>query len=193
VIGPPEPACAGRGPPLRFRSRTEGLSQHPRTVPRARRPARRTMLPLVDFRALRHMPERRSRGSRSFRLRCAPRPGFGTPIAAMTTIPPDTLRRRSVPRLHPSRLSPRRDRNPSRSSLPSWHSPCRFASPPWGACGHGGLQGLDPAAGSFCHSESRRTRRVDAFLGLHPPEHSLHPALLPLCVRGGSPRTRCAV
>jgi hypothetical protein len=60
------------------------------------------------------------------------------------------------------------------------------------ACGHGRLQGLDPATGSFCPSGSRRTRRVDAFLGFFPPEHSLPPALASALGRGGSPLTRWA-
>jgi len=119
--------------------------------------------------------------------------GVLTPIAASTVVPPDAFRHRSVPRLHPSRPSPRRDRDSSRSPLPSWRSPRRFASPPCGACGRGRLQGFDPATGSCCPSGSRRTRRVDAFLGFHPPEHSLPPALATALNRGGSPRMRWAV
>jgi len=119
--------------------------------------------------------------------------GFDTPIAAYTVVPPDAFRRRSVPRLHPSRPSPRRDPGSSRSPMPSWRCPRRFASPPCGACGRGRLQGFDPATGSFCPSESRRTRRADAFLGFIPPEHSLPPALASALGRGGSPRTRWAV
>jgi hypothetical protein len=118
--------------------------------------------------------------------------GVFTPFAASTTVPPDAFRRRSVHGLHPSRLSPRRDRDPFRSPLPSWRWPRRFASPPCGACGRGRLQGLDPATGSFCPSGSRRTRRVDAFLGFFPPEHSLPPALASALGRGGSPLTRWA-
>jgi hypothetical protein len=38
--------------------------------------------------------------------------------------------------------------------------------------------------GSFCPSESRRTRRVDAFLGFRPPEHSLPPALASALIAG---------
>jgi hypothetical protein len=119
--------------------------------------------------------------------------GFDTPIAAYTVVPPDAFRRRSVPRLHPSRPSPRRDPGSSRSPMPSWRCPRRFASPPCGACGRGRLQGFDPATGSFCPSESRRTRRADAFLGFIPPEHSLPPALASALCRGGSPRTHWAV
>jgi len=76
--------------------------------------------------------------------------GLGTPLAASTTIPPDALRRRSVHRLPPPRRSPRTDRDSSRSPLPSWRCSRRFASPPWGACGRGRLQGVDPGADTCC-------------------------------------------
>jgi len=75
--------------------------------------------------------------------------GLATPCAASTTVPPDALRRRSVRRLHPPRPSPRVDRASSRRPLPSWRCSRRFASPPWGACGRGRLQGLDPGANAF--------------------------------------------
>jgi hypothetical protein len=119
--------------------------------------------------------------------------GLGTPFAASTVVPPDAFRRRSVPRLHPSRRSPRNDRHSFRSALPSWRFPRRFASPPWGACGRGRVQGFDPVASSFCHSGSRRIRRADAFLGFDPSERSLSSAFASALDRGGSPRTRWAV
>ena len=118
--------------------------------------------------------------------------GLSTPIAASTTIPPDALRRRSVHRLHPTRLSPRTERVPSREPRPSWRCSRRFASLPRGACGRGRLQGFDPGASSFCHSGPRRVRRADAFLGFSPPERSppsswapLSVAALPLARIGG--------
>jgi hypothetical protein len=74
--------------------------------------------------------------------------GVSTPIAASTTVPPGALRHRSVPRLPPARRSPRADRDSFRSPLPSWRCSRRFASPPWGACGRGRLQGFDPGANS---------------------------------------------
>jgi hypothetical protein len=55
--------------------------------------------------------------------------GVFAPIAASTVVPPDAFRRRSVHGLHPSRLSPRRDRDSFRSPLPSWRCSSRFASP----------------------------------------------------------------
>jgi hypothetical protein len=55
--------------------------------------------------------------------------GLATSLAATTTIPADALRRRSVPRLHPSRPSPRSGRSPSRDSLPSCPSSRGLASP----------------------------------------------------------------
>jgi len=106
------------------------------------------MLPPLGFPAVRHMQGRRTRDSRSFRPRGVPRPGFRTPLAASTTIPPGALRHRSVHRLPPARRSPRADRDSSRSPLPSWRCSRRFASPPWGACGRGRLQGFVPGANS---------------------------------------------
>jgi hypothetical protein len=102
------------------------------------------MLPLLGSRALRHI---RNDGpachGASDPAACHVQ-GLGTPFAASTVVPPDAFRRRSVPRLHPSRRSPRDDRCPFRSTLPSWRFPRRFASPPWGACGRGRIQGFDP-------------------------------------------------
>jgi len=138
-------------------------------------------------------PERRTRVSRGFRPRCVPRPGFGYPHRGFHRRPSRRLAAPERPRLHPSRPSPRDDRHPFRSALPSWCSPRRFASPPWGACGRGHVQGLDPVASSFCRSGSRRIRRADAFLGFHPPERSLSSAFASASDRGGSPRTHWAV
>jgi len=138
-------------------------------------------------------PGQRTRISRGFRPRCAPRPGFGYPHRGIHRRPSRHLAVPERPRLHPSRPSPRDDRHPFRSALPSWRYPRRFASPPWGACGRGRVQGLDPVTSSFCHSGSRRIRRADAFLGLHPPERSLSSAFASASFRGGSLHTRWAV
>jgi hypothetical protein len=119
---------------------------------------------------------------RGFRPLGVPRPGFEPPSRR----PPPSLPRlatRSVHGLRPPRRSPRSDRDPLRSPLPSWRSPRRFASLPWGACGLGRLQGFDPASSSFCRSGSRRTRRADAFLGLVPPELVPPPVAAALCSR----------
>jgi hypothetical protein len=59
-IEPTEPTFAGRRPPLRFRSSTEVHRSTP-TPSRGPEGRRRTMLPLLGFRALRHMPGRRTR------------------------------------------------------------------------------------------------------------------------------------
>jgi hypothetical protein len=126
-----------------------GPSRHPRTVPPARRPTRRTMHPpLGSCGRTTHAGTADPRsaeppGPAACRVR-----GLGTPIAASTTVPADALRRRSVHRLPPSRRSPRVDRTASRRPLPSWRCSRRFASPPRGACGRGRLQGLDPGANS---------------------------------------------
>lgn len=52
--------------------------------------------------------------------------GVSTPIAALTTVPPDALRHRSVHRLASSRPSPRVDRTSFRTSRPSCRSWRRF-------------------------------------------------------------------
>jgi len=125
--------------------------------------------------------------------------GLPAPLRATSGVwvPPSRLPPSSLPtpfgagasRLRPPRLSPRNDRHSFRSTLPSLHSPRRFASPPCGACGRGCVQGFDPVASSFCRSGSRRTRRVDAFLGFDPPERSLSSAFSSASVRGGSLHT----
>jgi hypothetical protein len=108
--------------------------------------------------------------------------GVSTPIAASTTVPPGALRHRSVPRLPPARRSPRADRDSFRSPLPSWRCSRRFASPPWGACGRGRLQGLDPGVELVLTAKPLRVSLVDAFVGFVPSEHSLLPSVRALCV-----------
>jgi len=102
------------GAPLVLSLPYRGPSQHPRTVPRARRPTRRTMLPPVDFAASRHM---RGGGpvacGASGSAPCHVR-GLITPLAASTSVPWSPLRGPSVLRLRPSRRSPRTDRAPFR-------------------------------------------------------------------------------
>ena len=79
VAEPLEPAFAGRGPSLRFRSLPKVYRSAPAPSRRPEGLHGRTMLPLVDSPALRHMTEQRTRIPRGFRPRCAPRPGFGYP------------------------------------------------------------------------------------------------------------------
>jgi hypothetical protein len=84
------------GAPLALSLSYRGPSQHPRTVPRTRRPARRTMLPLMGSLASRHIQDNGpafhgAPGPAACHVR-----GLGTPIAASTVVPPDALRRRSV-------------------------------------------------------------------------------------------------
>ncbi len=140
----------------------------------------------MGFPAVRHVRSggpafRRASGPAACRVR-----GFVTPITASTTAPPDALRRRSVHRLHPSRRSPRADRDSSRSPLPSWRCSRLVASPPWGACGRGRLQGVDPGADSFwpphpCGSGA------SCLPGVHPTERSPPPSWSPTLVRGALP------
>lgn len=54
------------------------------------------------------------------------------------------------------------------------------------------FRALISSTSSFCRSGSRRTRRVDAFLGFIPPERSPSSAFASASVRGGSLRTRWA-
>jgi len=106
------------GAPLALSRPFRGPSPHPRTVPLVRRPARRTMLPLLGFPALRRMPERRTRDSAG---RPAPRRAASEVSIPPSRRPPPSLPRlaaRSVHRLHPSRRSPRSDGYPSRDPCP---------------------------------------------------------------------------
>ena len=143
---PPEPACAGRGPPLHFRSPTEAHRNTPA-------PSRRSEDRLAGrcFLSWAFVPYDTCRsGGPAFRGASGPAAcrvrGLVTSIAASTTAPPDARRRRSVHGLPPSRpCSARRSASLS-GALPSGRWPRRFASPPWGACGRGRLQGLSPDA-----------------------------------------------
>jgi hypothetical protein len=78
--------------PLALSLLFRGPSQHPRTVPRARRRARRTMLPLLGFRALRHM---RAGGPVSARLPASRRAACGVwdPLRDLHRRPSRVLRR----------------------------------------------------------------------------------------------------
>jgi len=62
--------------PLALSLLHRGPSQHPRTVPRTRRFARRTMLPLMGSRALRHMSGRRTRSREASSLAACHVRGF---------------------------------------------------------------------------------------------------------------------
>jgi hypothetical protein len=119
--GAPEPVSRTGAPPsLSLLSR--GPSPHSRTVPPGE-PAGRTMLPLLGFRALRHMTGRWTRvsstdgGSRSPAPRAAS--GVSSPPSRRPPPPLPTRRaRRSVHGLPSSRPSPRTDGCSSRSPCP---------------------------------------------------------------------------
>jgi hypothetical protein len=72
--------------------------------------------------------------------------GLATSIAACTTVPASASLRRSVPRLHPSRPSPRADRYPSRDPCP------RAVSRTFSPRPHGGVR-TRPASGSRSRRE----------------------------------------
>jgi hypothetical protein len=116
--------------------------------PGSKRTSRRTMLPPLGSRAPRHMPARRSvSAGRPSPQRAAG--GLGTSFATMTSAPPETLRSPSVHGLHPSRLSPRTGRTPSREPLPSGRCPRRFASPLKERADAAGFRASIPATSSF--------------------------------------------
>jgi hypothetical protein len=112
------PACAGRGPPLRFCAPSE---VHHRTPAPSRRSEDRhlgrcflswTLLPFDTSRDGGPV-SRGASGPAACRVR-----GLGTSIATSTPIPAGAFRHRSVRGLHPSRPSPRADGYPFRDPCP---------------------------------------------------------------------------
>jgi hypothetical protein len=111
-------ALAARGPSMRFRTPSEA---HRNTAAPSRRPVARQSddasspgLPGPTTRAETADPSPAAPpGSAACHVR-----GLATSLAASTTVPAGALRRRSVPRLHPSRRSPRSDGYPSRDPCP---------------------------------------------------------------------------
>jgi len=80
----------------------------------------------------------------------ASRARFGTSCATMTAVPAETpFGAPSVLGLHPSRLSPRTGRTPSREPLPSCRFPRRFASPLKERADAVGFRASIPATSSF--------------------------------------------
>jgi len=81
----------------------------------------------------------------------ASRARFRTSSATMTPVPAETpFGAPSVLGLHPSRLSPRTGRTPSREPLPSCRCPRRFASPLKERADAVGFRASIPVASSFC-------------------------------------------
>lgn len=164
--------------PLALSHPFRGLPRRPRKAPPTRRSAWRTLLPLLDFSALRHI-----RGAvipfavRGSSRRRVPSPGFGYPPLGVHHRPYRRVERRSVLGLLPSRRSPRRGRQPFRE-------PC-----PLGVAAASPHRGVRRDTADFRASISRRARSgighrvpknpknptVDAFLGFTPPELSPHP------------------
>jgi len=153
-----------------FRSPSEFITEAPRRP--AGCPAWQTTLPLLDF----SCPTTRSQAGGSVHPRWIPPPwraacGVWVPPARPTPPALPTLARRSVHGLHPSRVSPRRDRCPSRGPYPP-DVTHRTSAPP---------RGGGPGVAAFRVSFPRRVRAdtgiagipaVDPFLGFFPPEPS---------------------
>jgi hypothetical protein len=191
--GPPEPAYAGRGPPLRFRSPSEVHRSTPT-------PSRRPEGPHVG------------RCFLSWAL--VPYDTCGTSDPRFARLPA-SLRAASGVWVPPSRRPPSSLPTPFGAGASMGFSlqglllatigtpsgaPCppgvfRVDSPhPHGErADAAAFRASIPSTSSFCHSGSRRTRRADAFLGFTPPERSLSSAFASASVRGGSLRTRWAV
>jgi len=163
-------------PSVRLPIPCRGLSQHPRTVPAARRRPRQTMLPPLGFLAPRHMPERRSVSAGRPAPKRAAR-GLGTSCATMTSVPAERpFGPPSVLGLLPSRRSPRAGRTPSREPLPSCRCPRRFASPLKERADAAGFRASIPAASSFCRRTLAGTTRR-CLPGLRP-SRAFSPAVL---------------
>jgi hypothetical protein len=147
------------------------------------------MLPLLDSRALRHIPGWRTRFPRGVRPRGVPRPRFEHLHRGVHHHP---CRRLSAPER--PWASPFKAFSSSRwvslsGPLPSCRSSRRFAAPPWGAGGRELLQGFLPGSSSCWPRIPEGTRTVDAFLGFTRPEPSPPPSRRPAFGRGASPRT----
>jgi len=151
-----------------FRSSSEHITGTPCRP--AGCPARQTTLPLLDFAC----PTTRYQAGGSVHPRRIPPPrraacGVWVPPARPTPPALPTLARRSVHGLHPSRVSPRRDRCPSRGPCPPDVAHRTNTPPRGGGYGVTVFRALLP----------RRVRAdtgiagipaVDPFLGFVPPE-----------------------
>jgi hypothetical protein len=147
------------------------------------------MLPLLDFPALRHIPERRTRFLRSVRPRSVSRPRFRYLHRDVHRHPSRRLSAPERPWASPSKAFSSSRWVSLSGPLPSCRSSRRFAAPPWGAGGRERLQGLLPDASSCCTRAPEGTRGVDAFLGFPRPEPSPPPSRHSAFNRGASPRT----
>ena len=188
--GPPEPACAGRGPPLRFRSPSKVHRDTPA-------PSRRSEDRLAGrcFLSWAFAPYDTC-GKEDPRFAGLPAPrraasGFGTRITASTSLPPGTRRSRSVHGLLPSRLRSTRRSVALSGPMPSCRCPRRFASLP-GSVRTRSTSRPRSRRAAACRRTPCGTRRTRAFLGFVPPERSLPPSWPPRWIRGASLLTHSA-
>jgi hypothetical protein len=148
----------------------------------------------MGFRAVRHMPGRRLRVMGGVPPLPRATSGVFTPIAALITVPPDVLRRRSVHRLASSRRSPRVDRTPFRASFSLLSFLTSVRSLLREAIGRGRLQGVDLDTNAFgppspARTNPRDSRCVAASTRFTPIESSL-PASWRHALVACAPRSR---
>jgi len=162
-----------------------GPSQHPRTVPPGE-PAGRTMLPLLGFRALRHMTGRRTRvWTRVPPPARVPRPGFLDPPRGFHRRPSRRPKAPKRPWASPFKAFSSRPVGAPLGAHALVPLSASIRHAPMGADGRGLLQGLVPGASSFCGALA--DARADAFLGSSPPGRSPPPHRRTALVAGPPP------
>jgi hypothetical protein len=166
-------------PSVRFRAPTKTKSLQPRTAASSIGPKTdERLVPrcclswgFVPYDTVSDQRIRMSGGGSLHRR--VPRSRFGYLLRGLHHRSYRRAKRRSIPGLRPSRRSPRRERYPSRGPCPP--DVAGDTTPRRERRRTGRLQGLVPASESVLPPSSRRNPAVDAFLGLSPPERSLHP------------------
>lgn len=167
------PGGSHRPGALRALSRPfRGLPSSARVAPSATRADRRTTLPSVGFRAVRHMPGRWIRVVGGVLPSRVPRPGFGHPLRG---VPHRPSRRRTASERPSACLL---EAFSSHRSVVLSDEPALLAFSASNrpllreAGGRGRLQGFDPDASSFRPPGPRGIRRVDASTRFSPLERS---------------------
>jgi hypothetical protein len=127
------------------------------------------------------------------RPRCVPRAGFGYPHRGVHHRPCRRLAAPERPSASPLKAfsSRRSDRLSAAPALLALLASVRLA--PQGGVRTRSTPGPRSRREFVLATGSRRTRCVDAFSGLHPPEHSPPPACAPALGRRASPLTRWMV
>jgi hypothetical protein len=168
-----------------------GPSPHPRTVPPGE-PAGRTMLPLLGFRALRHVTERRTRVETGVPPPArVPRPGFLDPHRGFHRHPSRRPKASKRPWAFPFEAFSSVRSVLLSEPLPSCRSPRRIVAPPWGADGRDRLQGFVPGASSCGAHPCGHARRC--LPGVPPSRAFSLPVPAHRFGRGASPFTRRGV